>query len=146
MRPLFFGILPFLLAVSFTLLPGDAFGCGKGCSTGKSVTMSVAREASCCASAGDESSCRGKNQPASDKKQIPACDHHCDEKGCGGSCGGKCGSHCSCPMAASCAGLFSEVEFFLYALTILSRAYFPYRPPFLPNVSLDIWLPPNILS
>jgi len=146
MRLLFFGILPFLLAVSFTLPPGDAFGCGKGCSIGKRAKKSVAKEASCCASADDESSCCGKNQPVSDKKQRPACDHQGDHKGCGGRCGGKCGGHCACPTAASGAGLFSEVEFFLYPFIPFSGASFPYQSPFLPNVSLDIWLPPNILS
>ena len=146
MRPLFFGILPFLLAVSFTLLPGDAFGCDKGCSTGKRATKGVAGEVSCCAGTGNESSCCGKNQPASNEKQIPACDHHGDDKGCGGRCGGKCGGHCTCPMAVSSVGLFPEVELFLPVFISFSRAYLPYQSPSLPNVSLDIWLPPNILS
>ncbi|MBK8923454.1 MAG: hypothetical protein IPM81_18470 [Saprospirales bacterium] len=142
MRPLFFGILPFLLAVSFTLLPGDAFGCSKGCSTGKSATKSIASEASCCASAGDEASCCSKNRSSTGKNQ----DHHGDEDGCGGRCGGTCGGHCSCPMAVSSVGLFPEVELFLPVFISFSRAYLPYQSPSLPNVSLDIWLPPNILS
>lgn len=146
MRYIFYGTLPFLLAISAILSPGEAFGCGNGCSTEKSTAKSSTEESSCCAGSDDKSPCCSKSDTLSSKKQTQNQDHHSDEEGCGGCCGGTCGGHCSCPMAMSSVGLFPEVELSLPVFSTFSEAYLPYQSPFLPNVSLDIWLPPNILS
>lgn len=146
MRHLFYGTLPFLLATSAILSPEDAFGCGNGCSAGKSTAKSSTEESSCCAGTDDESPCCSKSDASTGKKQTRHQDHHSDEEDCGGRCGGTCGGHCSCPIAMSSVGLFPEVELFLPVFISFSRAYLPYQSPSLPNVSLDIWLPPNILS
>jgi len=146
MRYLFYRTLPFLLAISSILSADDAFGCGNVCSAEKSTAKSSTEESSCCSRTDDESSCCSKSDASTGKKQTRHQGHHGDEEGCGGRCGGTCGGHCSCPAAVSSVGLFPEVELLLPVFISFSRAYLPYESPFLLSVSLDIWLPPNILS
>lgn len=141
MRLLFSRIVPLLLTAGLFLASGNVFACGNSCDNKKETANTATRKSSCCERSNKKSDCCASNKNST-RRETP---HGCDRCGGKNGCGGQCGGQCKCPIAASGAVLIPEVEFLLRPFVLFSGAYFSYRSPFLPNISIDIWLPPNIL-
>lgn len=117
------------------LAPGQAYACGdSGCkdTKQKQTEAKQVEQKSCGESSDGLASCCENGDTGQ------AGNHDCN-----GQCGGKCGGHCTCPSAHSGAVFFGDfLLHFPFSQPVFTG--FPYSTPFLSNVSLDIWLPPDI--
>lgn len=129
MQRFFFLLFPVLLALVF--MPSRSYACGNGCGKKEARSEQAAQQTdnkkSCCAKGDADQGC---------------CEKSNKEQGDSHDCGGKCGGHCGCPTAHAGAVIIPGAEFCLALPEPVHTGHF-YVSPFLSNVSLDIWLPPD---
>lgn len=131
MKGFFVTLLPLLLFLA--LVSEQVQACEKQCAnTEASDNRHVASGQSCLTENPAATDCCVAVESAADKNHD-----------CNGSCEGKCGGHCNCPCTHTGAVVEGEFALRLYQPEP-DHSGFPYSTPFLSNVSLDIWLPPNI--
>ncbi len=131
-KRLLYTILSFML-LSATA-PGWSYACGSNCGRPAEQLASPS------------------SAPGEDVQSSACCEKSIDdqaskEQDCGGSCTGNCNGNCSencgCP-AAHAGAIMMDVLVFNIHLPEPHHAGFSYITPIMSNISLDIWLPPNI--
>lgn len=133
MERLYYSLLPLLLAAF--MAPGQAYACGdsncKDATQEQTATKQQPEKKSCCENNNSPASCCEKDETG-----------HASDHDCNGQCDGKCGGHCTCPTVHSGAAFFGDFSLRFPPSQLVFTSFY-YTTPFLSNVSLDIWLPPD---
>jgi len=136
-KHLLYTILSFMLLGATA--PGLSYACGSNCgreaeqvATHSSAHGKDVQSSACCEKSIDD--------PASKEQD---CGGSCCNDNCNGNCNGNCGSNCGCP-AAHAGAIMMDALVFNFHLPEPHHTGFSYITPFMSNISLDIWLPPNI--
>ena len=132
-KRLLYTIFSFMLLSA--MAPGWSYACGSNC--GKEAAQVATHSSPHDEKVSSPACCEKSTASQSSREQ--SCDDSCSDDNCSGNCGANCG--CS---TAHAGAIIMDTLLFNIHLPEPHHTGFSYMTPFMSNISLDIWLPPNI--